>query len=121
MQSRILAIIQARMSSRRLPGKVLLDIAGQPMLVRVVERVQRAETVDEVVVATTSDPSDNAVEALCKGLPLRYQMGRWSWQRPLRLQSPPAGRALRRAPAWAARQCPAKLSPVSGGRTYGLE
>ena len=66
MHSRILAIIQARMSSSRLPGKVLLDIAGQPMLVRVVERVWRAETVDEVVVATTSDPSDDAVEALCK-------------------------------------------------------
>ena len=75
MQSRILAIIQARMSSRRLPGKVLLDIAGQPMLVRVVERVQRAETVDEVVVATTSDPSDNAVEALCKGRGYLYSRG----------------------------------------------
>ena len=38
------AIIQARMSSSRLPGKVLLDIAGQPMLVRVVARARRAQT-----------------------------------------------------------------------------
>ena len=66
MPPRILAIIQARMASSRLPGKVLLDIAGQPMLVRVVERVRKAETVDEVVVATTDDSSDDLVEALCK-------------------------------------------------------
>jgi spore coat polysaccharide biosynthesis protein SpsF len=75
MHSRILAIIQARMSSSRLPGKVLLDIAGQPMLVRVVERVRRAETVDEVVVATTSDASDDSVEALCKARGYLYTRG----------------------------------------------
>ena len=75
MHSRIFAIIQARMSSSRLPGKVLLDIAGQPMLVRVVERVRRAETVDEVVVATTSDLSDDAVEALCKTRGYLYSRG----------------------------------------------
>lgn len=62
---RIVAIIQARMSSSRLPGKVLLDLAGQPMLVRVIERVRRAKTVDEVVVATTTDPTDDPIEALC--------------------------------------------------------
>jgi spore coat polysaccharide biosynthesis protein SpsF len=66
MHPRILAIIQARTTSSRLPGKVLLDIAGQPMLVRVVERVRKAEIIDEVVVATTNDPSDDVVEALCK-------------------------------------------------------
>jgi len=60
------AIIQARMSSSRLPGKVLLDLAGQPMLVRVVERVRRARTVDEVVVATTTDPADDPIEACCR-------------------------------------------------------
>jgi spore coat polysaccharide biosynthesis protein SpsF len=63
---RILTIIQARMSSKRLPGKVLLDIAGEPMLVRVVERARRAKTVDEVIVATTSDPLDEAIEKLCR-------------------------------------------------------
>lgn len=53
------------MASSRLPGKVLLDIEGEPMLVRVVERSRRAETVENVVVATTHHPSDDAVEALC--------------------------------------------------------
>lgn len=53
------------MGSSRLPGKVLLDIAGQPMLVHVVERTRRAETVAEVVVATTQDPADDPIEALC--------------------------------------------------------
>ena len=63
---RTVAILQARMASVRLPGKVLLDIAGQPMLARVYERARQAGTVDQVVVATTTDPSDDAVEALCQ-------------------------------------------------------
>jgi len=61
-----IAIIQARYSSSRLPGKVLLDIAGQPMLARVVERARRARSLDGVMVATTTDPSDDPVEALCR-------------------------------------------------------
>lgn len=63
---RTVAIIQARMSSSRLPGKVLQDIAGQPMLVRVVERAKRAETLDEVAIATTTDPADDPIEELCR-------------------------------------------------------
>lgn len=63
---RTLAIVQARMSSSRLPGKVLLDIAGRPMLGHVIERTRRAATVDTVMVATTSDSSDDAVEAYCR-------------------------------------------------------
>jgi spore coat polysaccharide biosynthesis protein SpsF len=59
------AIIQARMRSTRLPGKILKDIGGQPMLARVVERTRRAATVDEVVVATTDLPDDDIVERLC--------------------------------------------------------
>ena len=54
------------MSSSRLPGKVLLDIAGQPMLARVVERARRAQRIDQVAVATTTDPSDDPVEAFCR-------------------------------------------------------
>jgi spore coat polysaccharide biosynthesis protein SpsF len=66
------AIIQGRMSSSRLPGKILMDIGGEPMLIRVVNRVRRAQTVDQVVIATTEDPSDDPVEALCndRGVPI---------------------------------------------------
>ncbi len=63
--SKVVAIIQARMSATRLPGKVLLDIAGEPMLARVVERTQRSRWVDQVVVATSNDQSDDAIEAFC--------------------------------------------------------
>jgi spore coat polysaccharide biosynthesis protein SpsF len=66
--SHTIAIIQARMGSSRLPGKVLLDIAGKAMLRRVVERTRLAKTIDQVVVATTSEPSDDPVVALCATL-----------------------------------------------------
>lgn len=57
------AIIQARMGSSRLPGKVLLDIAGKKMIQRVIERAHRAPTLDAVSVATTTDASDDPVAA----------------------------------------------------------
>jgi spore coat polysaccharide biosynthesis protein SpsF len=60
------AIIQARMSSTRLPGKVLLDLAGEPMLARVVERTRRAQTVDRVIVATTVEPVEDPIVELCR-------------------------------------------------------
>jgi spore coat polysaccharide biosynthesis protein SpsF len=63
---KVVAIIQARMSSTRLPGKVLLDLAGEPMLARVVERTRRAERVDETVVATSTDASDDPIESFCQ-------------------------------------------------------
>jgi len=65
LHPRTVAIIQARMGSSRLPGKVMLDIGGVPMLRRVVERTRRAETVHEVIVATTTEPEDAAIQALC--------------------------------------------------------
>lgn len=62
----VLAVIQARMGASRLPGKVLLDIAGQPMLVRVVERTRRACLLDSFVVATTTEAQDEPVVELCR-------------------------------------------------------
>ena len=59
----ILAILQARLSSSRLPGKVLLPLAGAPMLLRQIERVARARRLDRLVVATSTDPSDDPLEA----------------------------------------------------------
>ncbi|MBA3534485.1 MAG: glycosyltransferase family protein [Ardenticatenales bacterium] len=61
---KVVAIIQARMGSSRLPGKVLKDLAGEPMLSRVIHRVQRASTVDQVIVATTTEVMDHAIAAL---------------------------------------------------------
>ncbi len=64
--TKIIAIIQARMGATRLPNKVLKDLAGQPMLARVVNRTLRAKTLDTVVVATTTQPIDNTIVHLCK-------------------------------------------------------
>jgi spore coat polysaccharide biosynthesis protein SpsF len=71
MKPKIVAIIQGRMSSSRLPGKILADIAGQPMLTRVFTRTSRAQTLDEVIFATTTDASDNPVAEYCdfSGIP----------------------------------------------------
>ncbi len=56
---KVVAIIQARMGSTRLPGKMMMDICGKPMLQRVIERVRLAKTVDEMVVAVPSPTADN--------------------------------------------------------------
>ena len=72
---RVVAIIQARMGSQRLPGKVLLDIEGQTMLSRVVRRVQQSRLIDEVVVATSVSPADDAVVAEAERLGVRAVRG----------------------------------------------
>ena len=59
------AIIQARSGSSRLPGKVLLDLGGEPLLAQVVRRVRAMRRVDGLVVATTTAPGDARIEALC--------------------------------------------------------
>jgi len=61
---RVVAIIQARMGSTRLPGKVMMDIAGKPMLKRVIRRVQRGKTVDEVVLAIPDTPDNNVLRPI---------------------------------------------------------
>ena len=57
------AILQARMSSTRLPGKVMKALAGRPMIERQVERLRRCATLERLVVATSEDPSDDALAA----------------------------------------------------------
>ena len=61
----IMAIIQARMGSSRLPGKVLLDLAGRPVLWHAVSRVRKAHLVDMVLVATTDQPTDEPIRRFC--------------------------------------------------------
>jgi spore coat polysaccharide biosynthesis protein SpsF len=71
----VVAIIQARMGSSRLPGKVLRDIGGKPMLHRVVVRARRAQTVGLVVVATTWDKSDDPVAGFCQAQGFPFYRG----------------------------------------------
>ena len=64
----IVAIIQARMGSSRLPGKVLLDLEGETVLARVVRRLQRSRRISRIVVATTTAPGDEAITSECENL-----------------------------------------------------
>jgi spore coat polysaccharide biosynthesis protein SpsF len=66
MGKKIVAIVQARMGATRLPGKVLKEILGEPMLWYVVERTKKASLINQVVVATTMDCADNPVADFCK-------------------------------------------------------
>jgi spore coat polysaccharide biosynthesis protein SpsF len=65
---RKVAVVQARMGSSRLPGKVLKPLAGRPVLDHVVTRVMAAERIDEVVVATSILPGDDAIADHCAAL-----------------------------------------------------
>lgn len=71
----ILAILQARMSSTRLPGKVLAPILGEPMLARQIERLQRCREFDRLIVATSIDASDDAIAGLCGRLAVECYRG----------------------------------------------
>jgi spore coat polysaccharide biosynthesis protein SpsF len=63
---RVSAIVQARMSSTRLPGKILMPISGRPLLGRVIDCVRQCPLVDQIIVATTSANSDAAVVDFCE-------------------------------------------------------
>lgn len=68
MGTRLLGIVQARMGSTRLPGKVLLPLGDETVLARVIHAARAAERLDDVVVATTIEPDDDAVVAECQRL-----------------------------------------------------
>ncbi len=59
---RVVLILQARMGSTRLPGKSMMDLAGAPLVVRMIERIRRCTRVDQVVLATTQKPEDDVLE-----------------------------------------------------------
>jgi spore coat polysaccharide biosynthesis protein SpsF len=63
------------MTSKRLPGKVMLPLAGKPALERMIERVRRAKSVEEVVVATTVNPDDDVIEELANRMGVKVHRG----------------------------------------------
>ena len=67
---KIAAVIQARMNSSRLPGKVLMHLGGETVLARVVRRLRRAGLIEEIVVATARAAVDQAIVDQCHGLTL---------------------------------------------------
>ena len=61
-----LVIVQARIGSTRLPGKIMKDLDGKPLLTRMIERLKKAMKPDEIVIATTNLPEDEQIVQLCK-------------------------------------------------------
>lgn len=72
---KVQAIVQARMGSERLPGKVLRPILGKPMLFFLLERLKRSALLSTIVVATTTEAKDDPIEALCNDLKVRCVRG----------------------------------------------
>ena len=71
----ILAILQARVSSTRLPGKVLKPILGKPMIHHQIDRTLRSKKIDKLVLATSTDPSDDELERFCQEIDLLCYRG----------------------------------------------
>ncbi len=72
---KVAAIIQARVGSTRLPGKVLKKVLGKTLLEYQIERVKRSKTIDEIIIATTTKESDNPIVQLCQQLSIPYYRG----------------------------------------------
>ncbi len=75
MKPKVAAVIAARMGSTRLPGKVLAPIMGRPVLSWLIERVKKAKTIDEIVVATTTKTGDDKIAILAKRLGVKVFRG----------------------------------------------
>lgn len=72
---KICATIEARMTSSRLPGKVLMEYCGKANLQHIIERLKRSKYLDEVVVATTTNHQDNSIIELCEKINCKYYRG----------------------------------------------
>ncbi|MFQ5873750.1 MAG: cytidylyltransferase domain-containing protein [Dehalococcoidia bacterium] len=71
----VVAIVQARMGSTRLPGKVLANVGGKPVLAHVLERLRQAKTLDRIVVATTTQPWDQVIVELAQSMGIEVFRG----------------------------------------------
>jgi spore coat polysaccharide biosynthesis protein SpsF len=72
---RTVVVVQARMTSTRLPGKVLMDLAGRPLLARQLDRLRACPDVDDIVIATTTNATDDALVALAEAAGVRWFRG----------------------------------------------
>ena len=72
---RVIATVEARMTSTRLPRKTMLPLLGKPVLYRVVERIRGSHRVEEVVVATTTNPDDDVIVDHCRGEAIAHYRG----------------------------------------------
>lgn len=75
MSKKSVAIIEARMTSSRLPGKVLMASCGKPILQLMIERVKRSRLLSDVVVATTVNKEDDPIVSLCRDIGCTYFRG----------------------------------------------
>ncbi|MEI2428174.1 glycosyltransferase family protein [Priestia megaterium] len=72
---KVVAIIQARMGSTRLPGKIMKEVLGKTLLEYQIERIKRSKLIDKIVVATTTKESDDNIVSLCNKLSIAYFRG----------------------------------------------
>lgn len=72
---KIAAIVECRMTSSRLPGKVLMEACGKPMLELLVERLKRVNALDDIVLATTVNHADDPIVAMAKRIGVSYFRG----------------------------------------------
>lgn len=75
MNTGIEVIIQARMGSQRLPGKVMMDLCGKPVLWHVIERVKQSRFIQDIIVATSDRESDDAIENFVVNLGMKAFRG----------------------------------------------
>lgn len=72
---KVTAIIQARMGSTRLPGKILKKVNGKPLLFYQLERIKGSKLIDEIVIATTTNHQDNEIVSFCEQYGVSYYRG----------------------------------------------
>lgn len=75
MKKYTLAVLQARMTSSRLFGKVLMDLNGEPMIIRQISRIKQAKRVDDIIVVTSVDPSDDLLVEILEKFKIRVVRG----------------------------------------------
>jgi len=75
MKSKVTAIIQARMTSTRLPGKVLMEVMGRPLLSYQIERLRFSKRIDEIIIATTTNKEDDPISEVAQKEKLNFYRG----------------------------------------------